>query len=65
MPRSPRPRKTGSLSDSLHKRLNMYALAAGTAGLPVRLIFNSTTAPSFTRIRSRTCRHQEIVSNIP
>jgi hypothetical protein len=26
-----------------------------------RLIFNSSTAPSFTRIRSRTCRHQEIV----
>jgi hypothetical protein len=26
-----------------------------------RLIFNSSTALSFTRIRSRTCRHQEIV----
>jgi hypothetical protein len=27
---SPRPRKTVSLSDSQHQRLNMYAMAAST-----------------------------------
>ena len=31
MRRSPRPRK--ALSDSLHQRLNMYALAASAAGV--------------------------------
>jgi hypothetical protein len=32
MKHSPRPRKTLQFSDSLHQRLNAYALAAGTAG---------------------------------
>jgi len=33
MKRSPRSRKALSLSDSLHKQLNMYALAASAAGV--------------------------------
>jgi len=32
MKASPRPRKTARISDSLHRQLNMYALAAGAAG---------------------------------
>ena len=35
MPRSPRSRKTASLSHSTHKQLNMYAFAAGAAGVGV------------------------------
>jgi hypothetical protein len=35
MSRTPQPRKTTSLSDSLHHQLNMYALAAGAAGVGV------------------------------
>jgi hypothetical protein len=33
MKRSPLPRKTARISDSLHRQLNMYALAAGAAGV--------------------------------
>jgi hypothetical protein len=33
MPRSPRSRKTTTLSQSIHKQLNMYAFAAGAAGV--------------------------------
>jgi len=33
MTRAPRPRKTVQLSNSLHQRLNAYALAAGAAGV--------------------------------
>src|SRR3981081_1041616 len=33
MKRSPRPLKTARLSDSLHQRLNSYALAASAAGV--------------------------------
>jgi len=33
MKRSPRPRKTAGLSDSLHQQLNTYALAAAAAGV--------------------------------
>jgi hypothetical protein len=33
MPQSFRPGKTAHLSDSVHQRLNMYALAANTAGV--------------------------------
>ena len=33
MKRSSRPRRTVELSKSLHQRLNMYALAAGAAGV--------------------------------
>jgi hypothetical protein len=33
MTRSPRPCKTANLSDSVHQQLNMYALAAGAAGV--------------------------------
>jgi hypothetical protein len=33
MPRSPRSRKTASLSQLTHNRLNMYAFAAGAAGV--------------------------------
>lgn len=33
MKRSPRPRKTVNLSESLHQRLNIYALSAGAAGV--------------------------------
>jgi hypothetical protein len=35
MKRSPRPRKPAGLSESVHKRLNMYALAANAAGVGV------------------------------
>jgi hypothetical protein len=35
MTRSPRPRATIRISDSLHRQLNMYALAAGAAGSSV------------------------------
>ena len=35
MSRIPQPRKPTSLSDSLHHQLNMYALAAGAAGVGV------------------------------
>jgi hypothetical protein len=36
MKRSPRPRKiTSNLSDSIHQRLNMYALAASAAGVGI------------------------------
>ena len=35
MQRSPRPGKPTSLSDSINRRLNMYALAAGAAGVGV------------------------------
>jgi hypothetical protein len=33
MKRSPRPRKTANLSESIHQQLNMYAIAAGAAGV--------------------------------
>jgi hypothetical protein len=33
MNRTPRPRKTAKLSDSVHQQVNMYALAAGAAGV--------------------------------
>jgi hypothetical protein len=33
MKASPLPRKTARISDSLHRQLNMYALAAGAAGV--------------------------------
>src|SRR5579863_756416 len=33
MTRSPRPRRTANLSKSLHQQINMYALAAGAAGV--------------------------------
>jgi len=35
MKASPLPRKTARISDSLHQQLNMYALAAGAAGVGV------------------------------
>jgi hypothetical protein len=35
MKRSPRPREAVSLSDSVHRQLNMYALAASAAGVAV------------------------------
>ena len=35
MKRSPRPRKPANLSESIHQQLNMYALAAGAAGVSV------------------------------
>ena len=35
MTRSPRPRKTARIPDSLHRQLNMYALAAGAVGVGV------------------------------
>jgi hypothetical protein len=35
MKRSPGPRKTAHLSDSLHQRLHMYALAASAAGVGI------------------------------
>lgn len=35
MTRSPRPRRTANLSDSIHRQLNMYALAASAAGVGV------------------------------
>jgi len=33
MKRSPRPRKTAELPRSLHQQLNLYAIAAGAAGV--------------------------------
>jgi hypothetical protein len=33
MTRSPRPRKTVRISDSLHRQLSVYALAARAAGV--------------------------------
>src|SRR5579872_1330305 len=35
MTRSPRPRATVTLSDSLHRHLNMYALSASAAGVGI------------------------------
>ena len=35
MTRSSRPRKTANLSDTIHSRLNSYALAASTAGVGI------------------------------
>ena len=35
MKRSPRSRKPANLSESIHQQLNMYALAAGAAGVSV------------------------------
>src|SRR5271170_1038453 len=35
MQRSSRPRKTADLSELIHQRLNMYALAAGAAGVGI------------------------------
>jgi hypothetical protein len=35
MKQSPRPRTTASLSESVHQRLNMYALAAAAAGVGI------------------------------
>ena len=54
MKRSFRPRRTADLSKSLHQRLNMYALAAGAAGVsalalaPVadaKIIYTKTNTP--------------------
>ncbi|HWY60121.1 MAG TPA: hypothetical protein VNZ03_37005 [Terriglobales bacterium] len=33
MKRFPRPRETANLCESIHQQLNMYALAAGAAGV--------------------------------
>jgi hypothetical protein len=46
MQRSPRPRQTANLSDSLHQQLTSYALAAGAAGVSVLAL----TQPSEARI---------------
>jgi hypothetical protein len=42
--RSSRPRKTTSLSQSMHHQLNMYALAAGAAGVSVLALSPSSEA---------------------
>jgi hypothetical protein len=39
MKRSPRPRKAARISDSVHQQLNMYALAAGAAGVGLRTLW--------------------------
>jgi len=44
MKRSPGPRKTANLSDSLHQRLNAYALAASAAGIGVLALSPSAEA---------------------
>jgi hypothetical protein len=44
MTRSPRPRRTASLSDSLHRQLNMYALAASAAGVGALALTQSAEA---------------------
>ena len=44
MKRSPRSRKTISLSDSVHQQLNSYALAAGAAGVGVLALGQSAEA---------------------
>jgi hypothetical protein len=54
MKRSPRPRRTVELPKSLHQRLNMYALAAGAAGVSAialapradaKIIYTKTNTP--------------------
>ena len=44
MKRSSGPRKTVNLSESIHQRLNMYALAASAAGVGVLTLAQSTEA---------------------
>jgi hypothetical protein len=44
MKHSPRPCKTVNLSDSLHRQLNMYALAAGAAGVGTLALAQSAEA---------------------
>jgi hypothetical protein len=44
MTRSPRPRRTASLSDLLHRQLNMYALAASAAGVGALALTQSAEA---------------------
>src|SRR5579863_4896315 len=44
MRRSTGPRKTASLSESVHRRLNMYALAAGAAGVGMLAIAQPAAA---------------------
>jgi hypothetical protein len=44
MKRSPRPRKTADLSDSVHRQLNLYALAAGAAGVGMLALSQPTEA---------------------
>jgi len=42
--RSPRPRRAASISDSLQRQLNMYALAAGAAGVGVLAVAQAAEA---------------------
>jgi hypothetical protein len=49
MKSSPLPRKTTRVSDSLHRQLNMYALAASAAGVSLLAL----AAPSEAEIISR------------
>ena len=44
MKRSSRPRKITRLSQSMHQQLNMYALAAGAAGVSVLALSPSSEA---------------------
>ena len=44
MTRSPGPRKTANLSNSLHQRLNIYALAAGATGVGVSALVQPASA---------------------
>lgn len=44
MPRSSQPRKKASIPDSLHRQLNMYALAASAAGVSVLALAGASEA---------------------
>ena len=57
---SPRPRKTVSLSDSQHQRLNVYAVAAGAAGVGVMAL----SQPAEAKI-VYTAAHHVIERNSP
>jgi len=60
MKRSSGPRKTANLSESVHQRLNMYALAAGAGGLGALAL----TLPAEARI-VYTPAHKSIVAGGP
>jgi hypothetical protein len=58
MKRSPGPRKTANLSESLHQRLNIYALSAGAAGVSMLAL---ATPAEATIVYTKT--HQVIGTN--
>ncbi len=53
MKHSSQPRKTVDLSESVHRRLNMYALAAGAAGMGMLALARAAEARFCTRPLTR------------